>query len=144
MNRMSETRPFTIDSFYKFVGEGKLMAAKCNKCGAVQLPPRPACSKCISKDLQWIPVNPKGKLLTYTVIHVATKEFESKAPYALGIVRFDNGGQLLGMVRDIEPTKLQVGMTVSIDFETTSTPTATPAQAPAQWPAWPRYFFKPA
>ena len=140
---MSETRPFTIDSFYKFIGENKLMAAKCSKCGAVHLPPRPACSKCMSKDQQWISVNPKGKLLTYTVIHVATKEFETKAPYALGIVKFDNGGQLLGMVRDIEPTKLQVGMTVALDFETTSTPT-TPAQTPPQWPSWPRYFFKPA
>jgi len=144
MSKVSEIRPFTIDSFYKFVGEGKLMAAKCNGCGAVLLPPRPACSKCMSKDLRWIPVNPAGKLLTYTVIHVSPKEFESKAPYALGIVRFDNGGQLLGMVRDIEPAKLQVGMTVTIDFERTSTPQSAPAQAPAQWPAWPRYFFKPA
>ena len=140
---MAETRPFTIDSFYKFVGEHKLMAAKCNKCGTIQLPPRPACTKCMSKDQQWISVNPKGTLLTYTVIHVAPKEFESKAPYALGIVKFDNGGQLLGMIRDIEPTKLQVGMTVALDFETTSTPT-TPAQTPPQWPNWPRYFFKPA
>jgi uncharacterized OB-fold protein len=98
----------------------------------------------MSKDQQWISVNPKGKLLTYTVIHVAPKEFESKAPYALGIVKFDNGGQLLGMVRDIEPTKLQVGMNVTIDFETTSTPTAATPQTPPQWPAWPRYFFKPA
>jgi uncharacterized OB-fold protein len=142
---MSETRPFTIESFYKFVGEGKLMAAKCNKCGAVLLPPRPACSKCMSKDLQWTSVNPMGKLLTYTVIHVSPKEFETKAPYALGIVRFDNGGQLLGMVRDIEPAKLQIGMAVALNFEKTSTP-ATPTQAPAlaQWPSWPRYFFKPA
>jgi len=144
MNRMLEARPFTIESFYKFVGEGKLMAAKCNSCGAVILPPRPACSKCMSTNLQWTSVNPMGKLLTYTVIHVSPKEFESKAPYALGIVRFDNGGQLLGMVRDIEPAKLQVGMTVTIDFERTSTPTAAPAQTPPQWPTWPRYFFKPA
>jgi uncharacterized OB-fold protein len=143
MNRTSENRPFTIESFYKFAGEGKLMAAKCNKCGAVHLPPRPACSKCTSKDLKWISVNPQGKLLTYTVIHVSPKEFESKAPYAIGIVRFENGGQLLGMVRDIEPTKLQIGMTVTLDFEETSTP-ATPAPTPAQWPSWPRYFFKPA
>lgn len=141
---MAETRPFTIDSFYKYVAEHRLMAAKCNKCGTTQLPPRPACTKCMSKDQQWISVNPKGTLLTYTIIHVATKEFESKAPYALGIVKFDNGGQLLGMIRDIEPTKLQIGMTVALDFETTSTPTATPPQAPAPWPAWPRYFFKPA
>jgi len=140
---MSEVRPFTIESFYKFVGDGKLMGAKCNKCGTLILPPRPACSKCLSKYLRWIPVGNECKLLTYTMIHVSPKEFESKVPYALGIVKFDEGGQLLGMIRGIEPDKLQVGMALKVDFETTSTAPTAPAQTP-QWPQWPRYFFKPA
>ena len=139
---MAEARPFTIESFYKFVGEGKLMAAKCNSCGAVILPPRPACTKCLSKDLKWIPVINECKLLTYTVIHVSPKEFESKVPYALGIVIFNAGGQLLGMIRDIEPNKLQVGMTLRVNFETSSAQT-TPPQTPPQWPQWPRFHFKP-
>ena len=139
---MAEARPFTIESFYKFVGEGKLMAAKCNSCGAVILPPRPACTKCLSKDLKWIPVGNECKLLTYTVIHVSPKEFESKVPYALGIVIFNAGGQLLGMIRDIEPNKLQVGTTLRVNFETTSTP-VPPPQTPPQWPQWPRFHFKP-
>jgi uncharacterized OB-fold protein len=144
MNIMSEARPFTIESFYKFVGEAKLMAARCNNCGTVILPPRPACSKCLSKDLHWIPVDNECKLLTYTMIHVSPKEFESKVPYALGIVKFNEGGQLLGMIRDIEPDKLQVGMTLRMGFERTSTASTAPAQTPPQWPQWPRYFFKPA
>jgi len=139
---MAEVRPFTIESFYKFVGEGKLMAAKCNSCGAVILPPRPACTKCLSKDLKWIPVANECKLLTYTVIHVSPKEFESKVPYALGIVKFSEGGQLLGMIREIEPNKLQVGMTLRVNFETPSAPT-TPPQMTPQWPQWPRFYFKP-
>jgi len=140
---MAEVRPFTIESFYKFVGEGKLMAAKCNNCEAVILPPRPACTKCLSKDLKWIPVGNECKLLTYTVIHVSPKEFESKVPYALGIVKFNEGGQLLGMIRDIEPNRLQVGMTLRVNFETTSTTPTTPPQTPPQWPQWPRFYFKP-
>ncbi|HKZ93640.1 MAG TPA: Zn-ribbon domain-containing OB-fold protein [Candidatus Bathyarchaeia archaeon] len=141
---MSEVRPFTIESFYKFVGEGKLMAAKCINCGAVTLPPRPACSKCLSQNLKWIPVDEECKLLTYTMIHVSPKEFESKVPYALGIVKFDDGSQLLGMIRDIEPNKIQIGMTLKVDFEKTSTSPSAPAQTQPQWPQWPRYFFKPA
>jgi len=139
---MSETRPFTIESFYKYVSEGQLMAAKCNSCGATIMPPRPACTKCLSKDLKWTPVDNECKLLTYTVIHVSPKEFESKVPYAIGIVKFNEGGQLLGMIRDIEPNKLQVGMTLRVNFETPSTPTAPPQTTP-QWPQWPRFYFKP-
>ncbi len=140
MKQMSETRPFTIESFYKFVGEGQLMAAKCNSCGAIIMPPRPACSKCMSKDLKWVPTGNECQLLTYTIIHVSPKEFESNVPYALGIVKFSSGGQLLGMIRDIEPDKLQVGMKLKIEFDKPSTSQPT---VPPQWPQWPRYCFKP-
>ena len=90
-----------------------------------------------------MPIGNECKLLTYTMIHVSPKEFESKVPYALGIVKFEEGGQLLGMIRDIEPEKLQVGMKLKVDFERPSTATTTPVQA-SQWPQWPRYYFKPA
>jgi len=140
MKQVSEVRPFTIESFYKFVGEGKLMAAKCNSCGAIIMPPRPACSKCMSKDLKWVTASNECRLLTYTVIHVSPKEFESKAPYALGIVKLDSGGQLLGMIRDIEPANLQVGMKLKVEFDKPSTPQPS---MPPQWPQWPRYYFKP-
>ncbi len=137
---MSEVRPFTIDSFYKFVGEGKIMAAKCNKCGAMMLPPKPVCTKCYSKDLTWVPVPNKGNLLTYTVIHVAPKQFEAQAPYHIGIVKLGQGLQLLGMIRGVEPNQIKIGMELAVDFEETPNKQATEVD---QWPQWTRYYFKP-
>jgi uncharacterized OB-fold protein len=137
---VSEIHSFTIESFYKFVGEGKLMGAKCARCGAVILPPRPVCSKCFSHDLNWVQIKNNGKLLTYTVIYVASKQFEASAPYSIGIVKLDDGPQLLGRIRGVEPNELKVGMSLRLDFEKTSPP--QPADL-AQWPAWPRYYFKP-
>lgn len=134
---MAETRPtFGIECFYRFIGEGKLMAVKCNKCGEILLPPRPICNKCYSKDLNWVELKGRGKLLTYTIIHVAPKQFETLAPYAVGIVKLDDGPQLLGMIRGVELDKLKVGMNLTIDFEKASSTPAT------QWPTWPRYYFK--
>ena len=133
---MSETRPFTIDSFYKFVDEGKLMATKCNKCGTLHLPPKPVCTNCYSTDLKWVPMTGKGKLLTYTVIHVAPKQFEKMTPYPVGIVKLDEGPQLLGMLRNIEQAELKIGMPLTVEFDKTPT-------AEAQWPTWSRYYFKP-
>lgn len=127
---------FGIESFYKFVGEGKLMAAKCNKCGIVMLPPRPVCTKCYSKDLQWIELKGNGKLLTYTVIHVAPKQFETLAPYTVGIMKLDEGPQLLGMIRGVEFDKIKVGMSLTVDFE-------KPSSTQIQWPTWSKYYFKP-
>jgi len=134
---MAEAQPsFGIESFYKFGGEGKLMGAKCNKCGEVMLPPRPVCTKCYSKDLGWIELKGQGKLLTYTVIYVSPKQFEMLAPYAVGIVKLEEGPQLLGMIRGVEQDKIKVDMNLTVDFEKTSS-------TQAQWPIWTRYYFKP-
>jgi len=134
---MSEAQQaFGIESFYKFVGEGKLMSAKCNKCDEVMLPPRPVCTKCYSKDLQWVELEGHGKLLTYTVIHVSPKQFEALAPYSVGIVKLDEGPQLLGMIRGVEPDKIKIGMSLTVNFE-------KPTSTQTQWPTWPRYYFRP-
>jgi len=131
---MAQAIPLTIESFYKFVGEGKLMAAKCNKCGDLFLPPKPICPECLAKDLSWIEVKNKGKLLAYTVIHVSPVQFQPMAPYALGIVKLDDGPNLIGMIRGIETNKIKIGMNLTFDFD---------KNLQCQWPMWPRYFFKP-
>jgi len=129
-----ETAPFTIESFYKFVKEGKIMGAQCNKCGHVALPPRPMCPKCLSKYLTW-KENPKqGKLLTYTVIHVSPQQFQQLAPYAVGIVELENGARLPGIIKGVSPEQIKVGMNLTIGFEEAK---------PEGWPQWPRYHFKP-
>jgi uncharacterized OB-fold protein len=83
----------------------------------------------------------KGNLLTYTVIHVAPKQFEAQAPYPIGIVKLGQGLQLLGMIRGVEPNQIKIGMELAVDFEKTSN---KPPQEADQWPQWTRYYFKPA
>ncbi len=125
--------PFTIESFYKFISEKKLMAAKCRKCGNLLVPPRPMCTNCYSKDLEWTQLKGEGKLLTYTVIHVSPKQFEGMIPYAVGIVELAEGPKLPGMIHDISPDKIKVSMKLRVDFDTA---------LPSEWPQWPRYYFK--
>jgi len=131
---MSDDNPFTVASFYKFVSEKRLMAAKCNECGAKFLPPKPMCPSCLSTNLRWIELDGTGKLLSYTIIHVAPEQFQAIAPYAVGIVELQKGLQLPGMIRDVKPEDIKIGMSLKIDFETSTS---------SQWPAWSRYFFKP-
>ena len=130
---MAETRPFTIEEFYRFAGEKRLMVARCNKCGELLLPPRPMCTKCLSTDLKWVELGKRGELLTYTVIHVAPTQFQSMVPYVVGVVKLKDGLKLPGMIRGIEPEEIKVGMELEVDFDATS---------PSQWPMWPRYFFR--
>lgn len=134
---MAETIPFTIESFYKFVKEKKLMGAQCNKCGNLILPPRPMCPKCFSKDLTWKESPKQGKLLTYTVIHVSPQQFQSLTPYAVGIVELVNGAHLVGMIKGVAIDQIKIGMNLTLGFED------APATATTAWPLWSRYHFKP-
>jgi uncharacterized OB-fold protein len=104
---MSLQAPFTIEQFYTFMAEGKLMAAKCQKCGKLHLPPRPICDECYSQDFVWVEVAGKGKLLAYSIIHVAPPQFQALAPYEVGIVQLENGLKLPGMIRELTKTTYQ-------------------------------------
>lgn len=129
-----QTLPFTIEQFYEFIGERKLMAAKCRSCTSLLLPPKNVCPKCFSTDLEWTELEKKGKLLTYTVIHVSPRQFQSMVPYAIGIIKLEDGPHLLGMIRQVKPEEIKVGMNLTVDFDT---------DMPSQWPTWPQYFFRP-
>jgi uncharacterized protein len=132
---MSSTQPFTIEQFYKFMAEGKLMAGKCQKCGKIHLPPRPICDICYSQDFSWLEIKGKGKLLAYSVIHIAPPQFQELAPYAVGIVQLENGLKLPGMISGVHENALKIGLQLSIDFKACS--------MSQSWPQWQRYCFKP-
>jgi uncharacterized OB-fold protein len=131
---MSIVEPFTIEQFYKFLNQNKLMAGKCVKCGKIHLPPRPLCDNCYSQQFTWMQISGKGKLVTYTVINVAPQQFQALAPYAVGIVEFEGGLKIPGMIQATQD-QLKIGMPLTLDFGTCS--------QPQQWPAWQRYCFKP-
>jgi uncharacterized OB-fold protein len=133
---MSGEASFTIEEFYKNINQGKLLAGKCRKCGKVHLPPRPLCNSCYSEEFEWVEVPAKGKLLTYTIIHIAPSQFQSMAPYPIGIVELEGGLRLPGMIRDVKPEEIRIGMSLSLDFGT--------CQMTQPWPRWPRYYFKPS
>jgi uncharacterized protein len=132
---MSTRTPFTIEQFYKFLAQDKLMAGKCNRCGKIHLPPRPLCDNCYSQEFTWMDVSGKGKLLTYTIIHVAPPQFQVLAPYTVGIVQLENGLRLPGMVSGVAEGQLKVGMELTVDFKACS--------AGQAWPQWQRYCFRP-
>ncbi len=123
-----------VENFYKFCGQGKLMGVKCQRCGALLWPPRVVCPKCFSGAFDWIQFRGKGKLLTYTIIHFPPSQFQALAPYAVGILKLEEGPQLPGMIKNVKLEDLRIGMDLQVDFETA---------LPKEWPRWARYFFKP-
>lgn len=134
IKKMSESRPFTVASFYKFLDQERLMVAKCTDCGCLILPPKPMCTSCLSANLEWVELEGKGKLLAYSIIHVAPEQFQSMVPYTVGIVEFKNGVRLPGIICDVKDDDLKVGLKLKIDFGESQS---------SEWHSWGRYCFKP-
>jgi uncharacterized OB-fold protein len=124
----------TIQNFYKFCGHGRLMAVKCTKCERLFVPPRIVCPDCYSSSFRWTELSGRGKLQTYSVVHIAPKKFNSQAPYTIGIVRLEEGVSLPGRISLDKGTEAKIGMDLTVDFENAQT---------EGWPQWPRYFFRP-
>ncbi|MEM0233083.1 MAG: Zn-ribbon domain-containing OB-fold protein [Candidatus Nezhaarchaeales archaeon] len=128
--------PPTIESFYKYIAEGKLMGVKCKKCGKVMVPPKPLCENCMAKDLEWIQLKGEGEVISFTIIHVPPTSFASIAPYAVAVVKLDEGPKIPGIVKGVtQPHQLKVGMRVKAIFEQIPSTQA--------WPQWSRYYFQP-
>ncbi|MHC1591172.1 MAG: Zn-ribbon domain-containing OB-fold protein, partial [Candidatus Helarchaeales archaeon] len=92
---MSE-RPFTVQSYIEFMNEGKLMGSRCKACGHLMVPPKQICEKCFATEMKWEEVEGKGKLATFSAIHVGSsfmnaKGYSMKEPYLFGTVDLDAG-----------------------------------------------------
>jgi len=94
----------------------RLEAAKCKKCAHIQFPARLICAECGHREFEKINLKRTGKLLTYTIIHVAPSQFTDQVPYAVGIIELDDGARLLAQIADCPQEALKTGMALRIEF----------------------------
>ena len=72
--------------------EGRFELQVCERCAAVQYPPRDACHRCLSSQLKWTPQGGAGELISETVLHHSNDPFyRERLPWRLGLVRLDAG-----------------------------------------------------
>jgi uncharacterized protein len=89
-----------VDTFRQGLARGELLLQACNGCGKAIMYPRHRCPFCHSDDLDWRTSAGDGVLHSFTVVRaVAPKGFEDDLPYALGVVKLDEGAQLLARLR---------------------------------------------
>jgi len=90
----------------------RLVGTKCLNCGGIFYPPRSLCPTCRSKGkLEDIQLSGKGEIISYTVIRTAPQGFGRYAPYAIAIIKLDEGPKITGQVVD-DPEKIEVGKRV--------------------------------
>ncbi len=93
--------------------EGRFELQVCQRCQAVQYPPRDACHRCLSSDLKWTTQSGAGALLAETVLHHSNDPFyRERLPWRLGLVQLDAGPTVIVHLHgDVAsaPAKCRVG-----------------------------------
>jgi len=68
----------------------------CAACQTVQYPPREICRRCLSDDLVWQPVSPRGTLLSQVDLHHSLEPyFRDHLPWPTGTVQLENGAVII-------------------------------------------------
>ena len=85
---MSQTKIAPLISYLK---KNQIMGTQCKKCGTRYFPPRVDCPKCRDSEIAWVPIEGKGKLVTFTEVFFAPPAFQDSTPYLLGLAELEGG-----------------------------------------------------
>jgi uncharacterized OB-fold protein len=89
-----------------------LIGSRCPLCGQVSFPRRSICAKCLSPDLEEVPLSRKGRIYTYTVIGYPAPGLE--APYAVAYIDLPEGVRVFSLLTDWRHQTLEAGMKVEL------------------------------
>jgi NAD(P)-dependent dehydrogenase (short-subunit alcohol dehydrogenase family)/uncharacterized OB-fold protein len=93
--------------------DGRFALQVCERCQAVQYPPREACFRCLSPKLKWRPQTGAGSLLADTRLHHSNDLFfRERLPWRLGLVQLDAGPTVIVHMHDeigAPPARVRVG-----------------------------------
>ncbi len=94
---------------------GELRYQWCGGCELALMDPQPACTRCLTQDLEWRVSAGVGAVASYTIVwRPPLPRFE--VPYAPAIVRVDEGFDLLTNIVGCTVGEVEVGMRVSVRF----------------------------
>jgi len=110
--QISSTKLFPAGMFYPHEAPAQLQGSHCTDCGTTVFPASERCPACVSENVSRTPLDPEGKLYSFSVIHAAPKNFP--VPYVIGYVDLPEGVRVFGQV-DADPKTLTIDMRVRVN-----------------------------
>jgi uncharacterized protein len=127
------TMPPMVEEFRNGLTRGELLLQKCESCGKLNMYPRYACPHCQSQSLGWKRASGHGTLHSFTVLRIgAPAGFEVDLPYALGVIKLEEGVQLLARLLPDE-RGYWTGYRCDGPVEFVPAPASQPVYRPCAW-----------
>ncbi|MGD0718164.1 MAG: OB-fold domain-containing protein [Thermoplasmata archaeon] len=106
-----------LSRFYDRLREGRVSTTRCRQDGDIHWPPRIACPRCHSEELEWIDLPERGTIYAFSaVLGGAPLGMEADVPFAVGLV--DLAGtplRLFGRIEGCPWNELRIGDEVALE-----------------------------
>jgi len=106
-----------VKAYEDAINQNRIVGSLCDACHEIYVPPRPVCLNCGSTEIDITTVQAEGKVLTWTVIHIAPPTHINKVPYTLAIVELTNSQRLTGILSLPEGQSPEFDMVVEAHFD---------------------------
>ncbi len=128
--RPVERRPFLLDlfplesekdtrlsRFYARLREGRLSTTRCRRDDLIHWPPRTACPKCHTEELEWIDLPEEGRIYAFSaVLGGAPFGLEEQVPFAVGLVDLEGTPlRIFGRIEGKPWNALRIGERVRVE-----------------------------
>lgn len=103
--------------FFEGTAAGELRLCRCMKCGELFRYVHPLCPECWSDSFDYVVSSGKGKIESYTVMHMPPYEaWAADVPYVIALVRLEEGVRMMANV-DMDANKVVIDIPVEVWFE---------------------------
>ncbi len=108
-----ETRPY-----WDALRKHELHLQRCGACNEAYFYPRNFCPNCLSSDVAWFQASGRGRLHTFTIVHVTGPNPVLPVPYVLAMIELEEGPCLMSNLVGVEPdpSSLWCEMLVQIEY----------------------------
>lgn len=110
---------------------GKLVLQRCLRCRELIYYPRMVCPRCLSPDYEWATLSGLATVYSYAIVwrpnHPA---FADQIPITLAVVDLKEGPQMVTTIVGCAPDRVEIGMDVTVVFDTIAEGIALPKFTP--------------
>jgi len=103
------------DNYYRLLG------SICNSCKHESFPKFTTCMKCNSTNISEKEMPNTGKIISYTLSYEAMPEFENQLPMSIGLIKLENGVNIIAQIVDSEIQDIKINARVKAVFRKIST-----------------------
>jgi hypothetical protein len=118
--------------FWDGCREGVLRLQRCNSCKSLRYPIASVCPTCLSTEYAWEQMSGRAEVYTFGVFrHVYNDAWSNRAPYAVAIVKLEEGPFMITDLVDVVVDDVKVGMAVKVSFDSMTPDVSIPRFQPA-------------